>query len=87
MLDEKESAALVPLPLDGIGAARPDGATALSLFRGQPISWAATQQTRQVAEKNAFGPDHISERPGRKRNFIVYGGQPYTREAFYKAMF
>lgn len=66
---------------------REDKAAAPLLFRGQPISWATTQQTRQVAEKNAFGPDTISERPGRKRHLIEYGGQPYAREDFYRAMF
>lgn len=87
MFDKKENAALVPLPLDGIGAAGPDGAAAPLLFRGQSISWATTQQTRQVAEENAFGPDHISESPGRRQHFILYGGQPYTREDFYRAVF
>lgn len=88
MLDEKESAALVPLPLDGIGAARPDEAVAPPLlFRGAPIYWEVSQQTRRVVEKNAFGPDTISERPGQKSNLIVYNGQTCQKEQFYKAVF
>lgn len=56
-------------------------------FRGKPIAWAVTQQTRSVVEKNAFGADEIEERPGRKLNLIWYGGMPYQKEAFYKMAF
>ena len=87
MNDEKEKTASVPLPLDGIGAAEPGEAAAPLLFRGLPIAWAVLQETRRVVEKNALGPDTISERPGRKNNLIAYNGQTYQKEKFYKAMF
>lgn len=57
------------------------------LFRGLPIAWAVTQETRCVVEKNAFGADEIEEHPGRKLNLIWYGGTPYQKEAFYKMAF
>lgn len=57
------------------------------LFRGLPIVWAVSQETRRAVEKNALGPDTISERPGRKNNLIAYNGQTYQKEQFYKAMF
>ena len=87
MNDEKEKTACVPLPLDGIGAAEPGEAAAPLLFRGLPIAWAVSQETRRVVEKNAFGADEIAERPGRKLNLIWYGGKPYQKEAFYKMAF
>ncbi len=61
--------------------------TAPLLFRGLPIAWAVSQETRRVVEKNALGPDTIRERPGRKNNLIAYNGQTYQKEQFYKAMF
>ena len=101
MLDEKKTAAADPLdggecvPLQkivsGSGTAPPgEGESAAApplLFRGAPICWEVSQQTRRVVEKNAFGPDTISERPGRKSNLIVYNGQTYQKEQFYKAVF
>ena len=87
MIDEKEKTALVPLPLDGIGVAEPGEAAAPLLFRGLPIAWAVCQESRRAVEENAFGPDNIGERPGRKKNLMEYGGQPYTREEFYRAVF
>lgn len=100
MLDEKRAAVdpldreeCVPLQqiVSGSGIAPPgEGATSAAtplLFRGAPICWAVSQQTRRVVEKNAFGPDTISERPGRKSNLIVYNGQTYQKEQFYKAVF
>lgn len=57
------------------------------LFRGLPIAWAVSQETRRVVEQNALGPDTISERPWRKNNLIAYNGQTYPKEQFYKAMF
>lgn len=100
MLDEKRSAAdpldggeCVPLQkiVSGSGTAPPgEGESAAArplLFRGLSICWAVSQQTRRVVEKNAFGPDTISERPGRKSNLIVYNGQTYQKEQFYKAVF
>ena len=100
MLDEKRAAAdpldggeCVPLHnvASGSGTASPgEGESAAApplLFRGLPICWAVSQQTRRVVEKNAFGPDTISERPGRKNNLIVYNGQTCQKEQFYKAVF
>lgn len=90
-LDEIEN---VPLLHDGAGQepgeAESESTTSAApplLFRGLPICWAVSQQTRQVVEKNAFGPDTISERPGRKFNFIEYGGKLYQKEEFYQAAF
>ena len=99
MLDEKRAAAdpldrgeYVPLHnvVSGSGTASPgegESAAPPLLFRGAPICWAVSRQTRRVVEKNAFGPDTISERPGRKNNLIVYNGQTYQKEQFYKAVF
>lgn len=98
MIDEKEKTVSVPLPLEkiecaplpfvGAGEAESEGtAAAPLLFRGLPICWAVTQQTRRVVEKNAFGPDTTSERPGRKNNFIEYGGKLYQKEVFYQMAF
>ena len=98
MTDEKEKTAFVPLPLEKIervplpfvGAGEADSESAAApplLFRGLPICWGVTQQTRQVVEKNAFGPDTTSEWPGRKVNLIVYNGQTYQKEQFYQAVF
>ena len=102
MLDEKRAAVdpldrgeCVPLHnvVFGSGTAPPGEAESEStaapplLFRGAPICWAVSQQTRRVVEKNAFGPDTISERPGRKVNLIAYDGQTYQKERFYQAMF
>ena len=84
------------IPLDNVvfdsGAAPPreaegESAAAPLLFRGAPICWAVSQQTRRVVEKNAVGPDTISERPGRKVNLIAYNGQTYQKERFYQAVF
>ena len=87
MNDEKEKKASIPLSLDGIGAAEPGEAAAPLLFRGLPIAWAVSQETRRMVEKNAFGADEIAGRPGRKLNLIWYGGTPYQKEAFYKMAF
>ena len=96
-MDEKEKPASVPLPLDkkecvpllhgGAGEAGGESAAAPRLFRGAPICWAVSQQARRVVEKNAVGPDTISERPGRKVNLIAYNGQTYQKERFYQAVF
>ena len=95
MNHEKEKAAADPLdtkegvPLRHVGAGEAEGESAAPslLFRGAPICWAVSQQTRRVVEKNAFGPDTISERPGRKSNLIAYNGQTYQKERFYQAVF
>ena len=97
MIDEKEKTASNPLPLDtkesvplhhvGAGEAEGESAAAPLLFRGAPICWATDQQTRRVVEKNAVGPDTVSERPGRKVNLIAYNGQTYQKEQFYQAVF
>lgn len=83
-LDTKEG---VPLHHVGAGEAEGESAAAPLLFRGAPICWATEQQTRRVVEKNAVGPDTISERPGRKVNLIAYNGQTYQKERFYQAVF
>ena len=97
MIDEKEKTASLPLdtgecvPLHHVGAGQGPGeaesAAAPLLFRGLPIVWTATRQTRRVAERNAVGPDTISERPGRKVNLIGYNGQTYQKEQFYRMAF
>ncbi len=92
MSEQKEMLASVPLPLVGAGQEAPPWAdgerpAAPLLFRGLPIAWAVSRQTRSVVEKNAFGADEIAERPGRKLNLIWYGGTPYQKEAFYKMAF
>ena len=100
MLDEKRAAAdplaggeCVPLQqiVSGSGTAPPgEGESAAApslLFRGAPICWAVSRQTRRVVEKNAVGPDTVSERPGRKVNLIAYNGQTYQKEQFYQAVF
>lgn len=95
MNDETAKMASVPLPLDTkarlpphrAGAGERESAAAPLLFRGLPICWEVSQQTRRAVEKNAFGPDTITERPGRKTNLIVYNGQTYQKESFYKAVF
>ena len=79
MKDEKEKTASVPLPLVGAGQEAPPRAeserpAAPLLFRGLPIAWTVSRQTRSVVEKNAFGADETEERPGRKLNLIWYGG-------------
>ena len=82
MIDEKEKTASDPLdtkgcvPLHHVGAGEAEGESAAAplLFRGAPICWATAQQTRRVVEKNAVGPDTISDRPGRKVNLIAYKG-------------
>ena len=83
-LDTKEG---VPLHHVGAGEAEGESAAAPLLFRGAPICWATEQQTRRVVEKNAVGPDTISERPGRKVTLIVYNGQTYQKAQFYQAVF
>ena len=96
MIDEKEKTPSDPLdtkecvPPPHVGGGEPEGestAAAPLLFRGAPICWAAAQQTRRVVEKNAVGPDTISERPGRKVTLIVYNGQTYQKAQFYQAVF
>ena len=101
-LDKKECVPLplaacerVPLhreekvPLDNVVSKSGEGESAAAplLFRGAPICWAVSQQARRVVEKNAVGPDTISERPGRKVNLIAYNGQTYQKEQFYRAAF
>lgn len=77
------------VPLDNVvsKSGEAESAAAPLLFRGAPICWAVSQQTRRVVEKNAVGPDTISERPGRKVNLIAYNGQTYQKERFYQAVF
>lgn len=87
MIDEKNYLPFLPLPLDGIGAAESSESAAPLLFRGQPIAWTASQESRRVVEKNAFGGDEIEERPGRKFNLIDYNGQTYRKEQFYAMAF
>lgn len=86
MKDDKEKTTPVPLPLDGIGQKGEAAAEPLT-FRGQPIAWMVRQESRRVVEENAFGPDLIGQRPGRKKNLIAYGGKQYEREGFYMDLF
>lgn len=97
MIDEKDNPASFPLdtgecvPLHHVGAGQGPGegesAAAPLLFRGLPIVWATSQESRRVVEESAVGADTISERPGRKVNLIDYNGQTYQKEQFYSAMF
>ena len=87
-----ETGEKVPLGnvVSGRGAGPPgegESAAPPLLFRGAPICWEVSQQTRRVVEKNAVGPDTISDRPGRKVNLIAYNGQTYQKERFYQAVF
>ena len=86
--EKKELDTSIPLPLERAEHETEGAASAAPLlFRGAPICWATAQQTRRVVEKNAVGPDTISERPGRKVNLIAYNGQTYQKERFYQAVF
>ena len=88
--EKKDVGPAPPLPLEtgnDKAEAEAESAAAPLLFRGLPIAWAASQESRRVVEKNAVGADTISERPGRKVNLIGYNGQTYQKEQFYSAMF
>ena len=79
----------VPLPLERAGRGAAEGMTAAAeqcLFRGEPI-WLTVPTTKTVVTDNAFGDSEASERPGRKNNFILYGGNQYKREEFYQMAF
>ena len=88
MNGQKDLTAGVPLPLEraGRGAAEPTTAEQ-SFFRGEPITWLTVPTTKTVVTDNAFGDSEASERPGRKNNFILYGGKQYKREEFYQMAF
>lgn len=88
MNGQKDLTAGVPLPLEraGRGAAEPTTAEQ-SFFRGEPITWLTVPTTKTVVTDNAFGDSEASERPGRKNNFILYGGNQYKREEFYQMAF
>ena len=85
---QKDLTAGVPLPLEraGRGAAEPTTAEQ-SFFRGEPIAWLTVPTTKTVVTANVFGDSEASERPGRKNNFILYGGKQYKREDFYQMAF
>ena len=87
---QKDFAAGVPLPLErtGRGAAEEQAPAAeQSFFFLYPITWLTVPTTKTVVTDNAFGDSEASERPGRKNNFILYGGNQYKREAFYQMAF
>ena len=73
-------------PIAGRGAAEPTTAEQ-SFFRGEPITWLIVPTTKTVVTANVFGDSEASERPGRKNNFILYGGKQYKREDFYQMAF
>lgn len=88
--EKKDFAAGVPLPLERAGRGAAEGMTAAaeqSFFRGEPITWLTVPTTKTVVTDNAFGDSEASERPGRKNNFILYGGNQYKREEFYQMAF
>lgn len=83
MNGQKDLTAGVPLPLERAGRT----AAEQCLFRGEPIAWLTVPTTKTVVTDNAFGDSEASERPGRKNNFILYGGNQYKREEFYQMAF
>lgn len=90
MNGQKDLTAGVPLPLERAGRGAAEGMTAAAeqcLFRGEPITWLTVPTTKTVVTANAFGESEASERPGRKNNFILYGGNQYKREEFYQMAF
>ena len=90
MNGQKDLTAGVPLPLEraGRGAAEEQAPAAeQSFFRGEPITRLTVPTTKTVVTDNAFGDSEASERPGRKNNFILYGGNQYKREEFYQMAF
>lgn len=77
MNGQKDLTAGVPLPLERAGRGAAESTTAeQSFFRGEPIAWLTIPTTKTVVTANIFGD---SERPGRKNNFILYGGKQYKR--------
>ena len=90
MNGKKDFSVGVPLPLERAGRGAVEGMTAAaeqSFFRGEPITWLTVPTTKTVVTDNAFGDSEASERPGRKNNFILYGGNQYKREEFYQMAF
>lgn len=85
---QKDLTAGVPLPLERAGRGADEPTTAeQSFFRGEPIAWLTVPTTKTVVTANVFGDSEASERPGRKNNFILYGGKQYKREDFYQMAF
>ena len=80
---KKDLAADAPLLPDKAGREAAEQLT----FRGKPIAWLTVQTTKTVVMENAIGDSEISERPARKNHFILYGGNQYKREEFYKMAF
>ena len=88
--EKKDFAAGLPLPLERAGRGAAEGMTAAaeqSFFRGEPIAWLTVPTTKTVVTENAIGDSEASERPARKNNFILYGGNQYKREEFYQMVF
>lgn len=89
MIEKKENS--VPLPLAvGEQEREPEpGKTAAAplTFRGRPIAWGVSQEMKTIVTPCAFGEDMEEQRPGRKKNYILYDGKQYTKEGFYRAMF
>lgn len=56
-------------------------------FRGKPIVWDVSQEMKTIITPCAFDEGIEEQRPGRKKNYILYDGNQYTKEGFYKAMF
>lgn len=83
IIEKKDLTAGVPLPLERAERT----AAEQSFFRGEPIAWLTVPTTKTVVTENAIGDSEASERPGRKNNFILYGGNQYKREAFYQMAF
>ena len=84
MNGQKDLTAGVPLPLERAGRGT---AAEQCLFRGEPIAWLTVPTTKTVVTENAIGDSEASERPARKNNFILYGGNQYKREEFYQMAF
>ena len=90
MNGQKDLTAGVPLPLERAertAAEEQAPAAEQSFFRGEPIAWLTVPTTKTVVTANVFGDSEASERPGRKNNFILYGGKQYKREDFYQMAF
>ena len=65
-----------------------NGFNLIHTFSDEGKSGAKTDEDEtKIDTANVFGDSEASERPGRKNNFILYGGNQYKREEFYQMAF